>query len=44
MNRQTNIMGSGNFFCLHFEFEKNNNNKNKNKFFLALLVFLKAST
>jgi hypothetical protein len=22
MNRQTNIMGSGNFFCLHFEFSK----------------------
>jgi hypothetical protein len=22
MNRQTNIMGSGNFFCLHFEFVK----------------------
>jgi hypothetical protein len=37
MNRQANIMGSGNFFCLHFEFAK----KKKKK--LALLVFLKAS-
>jgi hypothetical protein len=33
MNRQANIMGSGNFFCLHFEFAK----KKKKK--LALFGF-----
>jgi hypothetical protein len=36
MNRQANIMGSGNFFCLHFEFEKK-----KKKNFFGSFSFLK---